>query len=116
VRFEHGVEGQLIQSNLCAAPKPLWTVLGTSGAIVVENWESGAKVTTIGDDGRQITSQYPIIRGVGWQGYYKNVADHLLSGAPLIITAEWAKGTIQCIEGCEIASREDQLVKIEFDF
>jgi predicted dehydrogenase len=116
VRFENGVEAQLIQSDLCAAKKPLWTVLGTSGAIVVENWESGATVTTVDNNGRQITSQYPAIRGVGWQGYYKNVADHLLSGTPLIITAEWAKGTIQCIEGCEIASREDRLVKIEFGF
>jgi len=116
VRFEDGVEAQLIQSNLCAAKKPLWTVLGTSGAIVFENWESGAMVTTVDNSGRQITSQYPAIRGVGWQGYYKNVADHLLSGAPLIITPEWAKGTIQCLEGCEIAARENRLVEIEFDF
>ena len=73
-------------------------------------------VTTVTDDGRQITSQYPVIRGTGWQGYYKNVADHLLSDAPLIITPEWAKGTIQCLEGCEIGSRENRLVEIEFDF
>jgi len=116
VRFEHGVEAQLIQSNLCAAKKPLWTVLGILGAIVVEDWESGATVTTVGNDGRQITSQYPSLKGTGWQGYYKNAADHLLSGSPLIITPEWAKGTIQCVEGCEIASRENRLVEIEFDF
>ena len=73
-------------------------------------------VTTVDNSGRQITSQYPAITGGGWQGYYKNVADHLLSGAPLIITPEWAKGTIQCVEGCEIASHDNRLVEIEFDF
>jgi hypothetical protein len=44
------------------------------------------------------------------------VADYLLSELPLIITPEWAKGTIQCIEGCETAARENRLVEIEFDF
>ena len=63
-----------------------------------------------------MVQSYPKLTGGGWQGYYKNVADHLLSGLPLLITAEWAKGTIQCIEGCEIASRENRLVETEFDF
>ena len=49
-------------------------------------------------------------------GYYKNMVDHLQSGAPLIITAEWAKGPIQCIEGCETAARENRVVEVEFDF
>jgi hypothetical protein len=34
----------------------------------------------------------------------------------LIITPEWAKGPIQLIEGCEMAGREDRVVKVEFDF
>jgi len=116
VRFESGLEAQLIQSNLCAASKPLWTILGTRGSIVVENWDSGATVTSVLDDGRKVVATYPKLTGGGWQGYYKNVADHLLSGLPLLITAEWAKGTIQCIEGCEIAARENRLVEIQFDF
>ena len=116
VRFDTGLEAQLIQSNMCAAPKPLWTLLGTKGAAVMDGWDSDVKVTTVLDDGRQITSSHPRITGSGWQGYYKNVADHLLSGLPLIITPEWAKGPIQCIEGCEIASKENRLVEIEFGF
>jgi len=34
VRFDSGLEAQLIQSSLCAAGKPLWTVLGDRGAAV----------------------------------------------------------------------------------
>lgn len=47
-------------------------------------------------------------------GYYKNVADHLLSGSPLLITAEWARNTIRILEGCEIAARDNRLVEVEF--
>jgi predicted dehydrogenase/type 1 glutamine amidotransferase len=116
VKFESGIEAQLIQSNLCTAHKPLWTILGTKGSIVIEGWDSDAIVTSVLLDGRRIVETYPKLTGGGWQGYYKNVADHLLSGLPLLITAGWAKAAIQCIEGCEIASRENRLVEVTFDF
>ncbi|MCZ6680583.1 MAG: ThuA domain-containing protein [Candidatus Poribacteria bacterium] len=116
VRFDSGLEAQLVQSNLCAVEKPLWTILGTHGSIVVENFQGDATVTSIMDDGRKMVSSYPTVTNRGWQTYYKNVSDHLLSGLPLLITPEWAKGTIQCIEGCETAARENRLVEVEFDF
>jgi predicted dehydrogenase/type 1 glutamine amidotransferase len=116
VRFDSGLEAQLIQSNISAAPRPLWTVLGTRGAVVIDGWDGAATVTSIGDDGRQSATQVPPMSGVGWRGYYKNVADHLLSGAPLQITAQWARATIQCLEGCETAARENRLVEVEFTF
>lgn len=115
VRFESGIEAQLIQSNLCTTHKPLWTVLGTEGSIVIDNWDSDAVVTSVMPNGRRSTQTYPKIPG-NWQEYYRNVADHLLSDLPLLITPEWAKATIQCIEGCEIASRENRLVEVTFDF
>ncbi|MGQ9609898.1 MAG: ThuA domain-containing protein [bacterium] len=116
VKFESGLEAQLIQSNLCTAHKPLWSILGTRGSIVIEGWDSDAIVTSVLPDGRRIVETYPKLTGSGWQGYYKNVADHLLSGLPLLITPKWAKATIQCIEGCEIASKENRLVEVTFDF
>ena len=115
-RFDSGLEAQLVQSNLCTANKPLWTILGTQGSITVENFDGKTSVISVLEDGRQMTIDYPRVSGGGWQTYYKNVADHLLSELPLIITPEWAKGTIQCIEGCETAARENRLVEIEFDF
>ena len=116
VRFDSGLEAQLVLSNLSAVTKPLWTILGTQGAITVENFDGQTTVTSILDDGRQMKIDYPRVAAGGWQTYYKNVADHLISGLPLIITAEWAKATIQCIEGCETAARENRLVEVEFDF
>ena len=116
IRFDSGLEAQLVQSNLSATNKPLWTILGAQGAITIENFDGQTTVTSILDDGRQMKIDYPRITAGGWQNYYKNVADHLLSDLPLVITKEWAKATIQCIEGCETAARENRLVEIEFDF
>jgi predicted dehydrogenase len=116
VRFDSGLEAQLVQSTISATKRPLWSVLGTQGAVVMEGWDGAATVTTVGADGRQSTSQVAPLPGVGWRGYYKNAADHLLSGAPLTITPEWARGTIQLLEGCETAARENRVVEIEFAF
>lgn len=117
VRFDTGLEAQLLQSNIHASSRPLWTVQGARGSVVMEGWDGAATVTVPGEDGRLTASQVPAYpRGQRWAGYYKNMADHLLSGLPLIISAQWAKGPIQCIEGCETASRENRLVEIELGY
>ena len=35
---------------------------------------------------------------------------------PLIITAGLAKAVIQCVHGCEMASKENKSIDVEFDF
>lgn len=117
VRFDSGLEAQFTTSSIHASRKPMWTVQGTGGSIVMEGGDGAGTVTMASADGRHRAVEVkPYDRGHNWQGYYKNVADHLLSGLPLEITGEWAKGPIQCVEGCETASRENRLVEIEFDF
>ena len=117
VRFDSGLEAQFTTSSIHASRKPMWTVQGTGGSIVMEGGDGAGTVTMASADGRHRAMEVkPYDRGHNWQGYYKNVADHLLAGLPLEITGEWAKGPIQCVEGCETASRENRLVEIEFDF
>ncbi len=119
VRFDGGVEAQLVVSSISAATKPPWIVLGTKGSIVVPNWGGPAEVTMIDEDGQRYSAQIDLIEvslTEAANAYYKNIADHLLASAPLIITPEWAKGPIQCIEGCEIAARQNKVVEVDFDF
>jgi hypothetical protein len=71
-------------------------------------------VTSVDEAGQHHNTQIANISEAN--GYYKNVADHLLAGMPLLITPEWARAPIQCIEGCEIAARENRLVEVAFDF
>ena len=81
---------------------------------MVQDWCSGARVTTVDGTGVQRELQIPAIEKTN--GYYKNVADRLLCGLPLMITPQWARGPIQLIEGCEQAADRDEVVKVEFDF
>ena len=80
---------------------------------MVQDWCSGARVTTVDGTGVQRELQIPAIEKTN--GYYKNVADRLLCGLPLMITPQWARGPIQLIEGCEQAENRYEVVKVEFD-
>ena len=113
VKFDSGLEAQLMVSNLCAAPKPLWTILGTHGSIVIDNWGAKAKVYTQSDDGRILMTEMDQKKNEG-PSYYRNMADHLLCKLPLLITPQVGMRPIQCIEGCELASAENRMIRIEF--
>jgi len=125
VRFESGLEMQLVQSNLCAAPKPLWVVLGTRGAAIIESWDwdKPAIVNTYVND-RLARLEYPIIPPCSIpdyydrlsEKYYRNLADHMLMGLPLVITPEWARNPIAAIELSEKASLENRVLEAEFVF
>ena len=116
VRFDGGVEAQVFQSNVYAAARPSWSIAGTRGGILMPSPQGPAQVTTVGPDGRLSTTTVPLVEGLSWQSFYKNIADHLLAGMPLIITPGVARATIQCIEGCETAARENRVVEVEFEF
>ncbi|MGI6517378.1 MAG: ThuA domain-containing protein [Bacillota bacterium] len=125
VKFESGLEMQIVQSNLCAAPKPLWVVLGTRGSAVIESWdwEKPAVVNTYVND-RLTRVEYPIIPPCNIPDYfdrlaakyYRNLADHILMGLPLIITPEWARNPVAAIELSEKAALENRILEAEFVF
>ena len=112
VKFDSGLEAQVTQSNISAADQPSWIVLGTKGSCVSSG--EGIEVKRY-VDGALHTTMVPYVRGLTWQSFYRNFADHLHAGVPLIITPGLAKAAIQCIHGCEIAARENRLVEVEFD-
>ena len=116
VRFDSGIEAQVFQSNVYAPPKPAWSIAGTKGGILMASPGEPAQVTTVGPDGRLSTTSVPLVEGLDWQSFYKNIGDHLLAKMPLVITPGLARATIQCIEGCETASKENRVVEVEFDF
>jgi len=113
VKFDTGLEMMLTQSDISTAPKPSFVVSGTAGSI--QTCPEDIEIKQV--RGGQIrTIRAPYAKGLSWQSYYRNFADHVLAGVPLIITPELAKATIQCIYGCEVAARENRLVEVEFDF
>lgn len=113
VKFDSGLEVLLTQSNISSADRPGWIVSGTKGSCVstddgfeLKQFENGALRSTI----------VPYVTEVNWHYFYRNFADHIHAGAPLIITPGLAKATIQCIHGCELAAQEGKLITAEFNY
>lgn len=105
IRFENGAVASLEQSALAAVEKARWRVLGTDGGLEIrKGWDKdgGIRLVTF-RDGVRHDGIIPIIDGDG-DAYYRNVADHLLLGEPLEVTAEHARKVIAIIQSAEKSS------------
>lgn len=120
VTFEDGAEATFLQSDVAAALKPKWYLLGTGGAITGDwreesiksrAWtgdlveerlnppEAPAVVTVHRPDGvggvhRQVLALPPRVE----DGFYRNLADHLLLGEPLAVRPEESRRNVVVME------------------
>jgi predicted dehydrogenase len=118
--FADGAEATFLQSDIAAALKPKWYLLGTGGAVVADwrqevlkarGWsgelveerlspaDSPAVLRLLRPDGQggsheELLSLPPRVPN----GFYRNLADHLLLGEPLAVTAEEARGNVAIME------------------
>ncbi|MCK4284399.1 MAG: Gfo/Idh/MocA family oxidoreductase [Candidatus Brocadiae bacterium] len=104
VRFEDGTMADLQQSNLAAVGKPMWRILGTLGGLVA-NGKDTVDVTSYAS-GVKFEGKIPAKSSYGSVEYYRNVADHLLLGEPLLSHADQAREVIAVIETAERSSAE----------
>jgi predicted dehydrogenase len=126
--FASGAEAVFIHSDIAAARKPKWYVLGTAGAAVGQ-WRQG-RITSRGPTGLVVEERLPvtdlpcelhILRPDGTgeshdqlvslpaappQAFYRNLAGHLLAEEPLAVTPESARRNIAVMEA---ATRSAQL-------
>ena len=118
--FASGAEASFIHSDIAAARKPKWYVLGTEGA-AVGHWRQG-RLTSRGPTGQVIEERLPVTDlpcelhiltpdGSGDshdqlvslpvpppQAFYRNLAGHLLAGEPLAVTPQSARRNIAVME------------------
>lgn len=95
VRFARGAWLTLTISHIDSNPKRGWLeITGTKGTYLFDHgtWEVTAHV-----DGKTVITKgrNPASEG---QRFYQNVADHLVKGAKLIITPEWARRPIHILD------------------
>jgi scyllo-inositol 2-dehydrogenase (NADP+) len=116
LRFDDGAEAIFLQSDIAAALKPKWYLLGTAGAIqgdwrsetvklrdatgaLVEEQlapaESPARLTVHSAEGHVQRLALPARDG---HGFYGNLADHLLQGEPLAVRPEEARRNVAVME------------------
>ena len=124
IRFADGVEAEFVHSDLAAAMKPKWYVLGTAGAIV-GHWrqervvarnsignlvedplaasESPAALTLHAPDG-SVTSA--AIAPAPRQPFHRELADLLLSDAPMSVTPDGSRRNIAVMEAATQSARD----------
>jgi len=110
VRFRNGAYLTLRVSAIESNPRKEWIeISGTKGAYVFDH----AEYEMIRVNGKRTVTIKGKNRPSLWDAYYKNIARHLTSGTPLVITAEWARRPIHIIDlagksakkGCALKAR-----------
>jgi scyllo-inositol 2-dehydrogenase (NADP+) len=129
LRFAGGQDVNFIHSDIAALLKPKWYILGTKGAIVA-NWRqerllSRSPIGTLAEESLvpadalpevimairtssgQIHEQRLSLPPVLQHPFHRNLADHLLAGEPLAVTAASARRTIAVMEAARYSAAHD---------
>ncbi|MCC6445377.1 MAG: Gfo/Idh/MocA family oxidoreductase [Armatimonadetes bacterium] len=113
ILFENGTVADITQSSIAYAGRPLWRILGTEGAVIDtgENAIRGYCQELIGPSG----GSFKLITASGerdipykesdWITYYRDMADHLLKGASVPVSAEDGRRVIAVLETAEQSAR-----------
>jgi len=105
IRFEDGTSATLEQGTLVAIPRGGWRLLGTHGGMA--NGGPGGQVTLVQhNDGVRSEAQLDPWKGNKWNNYYQNVANHLIMGERLVVTAEQARRVTSILETAERSSEQ----------
>jgi len=133
IKFKGGKEAEFIHSDIAAAPKPKWYLLGTKGAII-GHWK---EVVTYHIDPVLYFHQYNIPttemipdltlfqRHVSGQivgqkmaiperkdyAFYKNLADHLLIGEPLVSSLKDSVKVVSILETAALSASNGGIVE-----
>jgi len=101
VHFADGAEAEFTHSDLAAAAKPKWYVLGTRGA-VVGSWRDErvradfpATLDLFAADGSVTRLAQPLPPA---HAFHSELADHLLTGAPMSVTPQGSRRNIAVMQ------------------
>jgi predicted dehydrogenase len=102
--FAGGAQASFLQSDIAAARKPKWYVLGTQGAVVGE-WQAQpvpadfpARVTVFRPTPGGTNEELLALALRDDHGFYRNLADHLAWDEALAVTPEQARRTVAVME------------------
>ena len=122
IRFTDGTEASFIHSDLAAALKPRWYLLGTEGALV-SRWRSASviarnEIGTLSEDRLAVTDSPPDVYRldpdgsetavvpprVGQHPFHRQLVDDLLYGWPMSVTAEQSRRVVAVMEAARASS------------
>jgi len=102
--FAGGRQAMFLQSDIAAAMKPKWYLLGTQGAVIGE-WRDEAvpadfpaRIRVLRPAEAGAYEEVLSLRPRDDHGFYRNLADHLAWGEPLAVTSDEARRTVAVME------------------
>ncbi len=107
--FANGAQANFLQSEIAAARKPKWYVLGTQGAVVGEwreepvpsDFPARVRVFRPADSGSH--EELIQLAPRDEHGFYRNLADHLAWGEPLAVTPHEARRNVAVMEAATLS-------------
>jgi scyllo-inositol 2-dehydrogenase (NADP+) len=114
LEFENGAVAHIQSSSIAHAGKPAFRFLGTKGAIVDVNMWDGQLTYYTDLNGVKVETNVPCLKD-NQEEYYRNIADHLMNGAELIVKPEQARRTIAVIETTEKSAASGQALPVPFE-
>jgi scyllo-inositol 2-dehydrogenase (NADP+) len=114
VQFADGTEAEFVHSDLAAARKPKWYVLGTRGAVLGEYrtdvavpTDHPAVLTVCTPDGAGgVHEQRLSVPAAPPHPFHRELADRLLSREPMSVTPEGSRRTIAVMEAATASARD----------
>ncbi len=120
---------QVETSRICRIDRPRWWIVGSEGGFVkygIDPQEDALRAGDIdraaeppqhegilrrsGESGEILESRVATVRD-HWDGYYRNIADHLGAGTPLAVTAEEAREVVRVLEAATRSSNEHRVIE-----
>jgi len=87
---------------MAMSPQPRWRILGEKGSI--EDVGGKFQVRTL-VKGRQMSGEVAFQQS-NWDAYYRNVYEHMMGKAGLVITAESAARVISVLEAANLSAEK----------
>ena len=114
IRFDDGCAAELTQSSISSVPMPRWRILGTKGGILDDGTTPDAVklFARLGDIPVTATVKH---KKTEWNTYYKDLAAHLASDAPLNVTGESARRVIAIIEAAEKSAKSGKSESVPYE-
>jgi predicted dehydrogenase len=89
IRFADGATASLEQGELAAIERSRYRLLGTTGGLTAPGADQ--PITLVQCEGERRSETHVDAAKSDWPAFYRNIANHLLMGEPLAVTAQQAR-------------------------
>jgi scyllo-inositol 2-dehydrogenase (NADP+) len=128
ITFANGILGRVEVSNKARLGKPHWYLVGTRGGLMKEGVDPQEAAMLRGDidAAREDPAHYARVQSEqnglvsdmrlttlagNWKEYYRNIADALLDGKELVVTAEQVRRVVGLLEAVQQSAATGELIQ-----